>query len=316
MAWYNGGIDKTLWARDNDAREHFIWIVPAKPSNGPDTLVRFLAPHLMGAFQELRQTALPGLIIDNVPGGDGSKAYAKIFHAAPDGYTFGEFKLVSIPESITSKPSFDPRQFTYLLRTGTSIRVLATRKEGFKNWAEMMLAARKKDIKWAAGDFGKAAHIDSIIAVETMGIPAKLMNFIGIADNINALIKGDAQVGLYSRDAIAALLKAGEFRLLVLFSEKSGLPGVPSVCELGYPDLAETISEQRYLVGPPGMPPGIVHVISTSFQKVLAKPEVIAWAERMGFPILPLYGEAATKIARQVIDAYDKMTPAFLKYLK
>ncbi len=316
MTWHDLDIAETLWAKDYYPERKIIWIVPVKPGNGLDTLVRFLSPHLVGAFKELRPTAGGGVIIDNVPGAEGRKAYANIFNASPDGYTFGDFNLGFITESINYKPYFDPRKFTFLLRTGASIRVIATRKEGFKNWEEMMQAARKKDLKWAAGNFGRATHIDSIIATKTMGIPAKLINFPGTAENINALIKGDVQVGLFYLDAIAALLKAGEFRLLMIFAEKSGYTGVPSVQELGYPDLAESIRYQRYLVGPPGIPPDIAGVIIAAFKKVLAKKEVIAWGDRMAFPILPLYGEAAAKVARQVINFYAQVTPALLKYLK
>jgi tripartite-type tricarboxylate transporter receptor subunit TctC len=179
----------------------------------------------------------------------------------------------------------------------------------------MLQATRKKDLKWAAGQFGRTTHIESIMATQTMGIPAKLINFPSIADNINALLKGDVQAGLFYLESIAALLQADEFRLLMIFDTKSGYPGVPSVYELGYPDLAENIRDQRYLVGPPGIPPDIAKVISAAFQKVLAKKEVITWADRMGFPILPLYGEAAAQVARQVIDVYAKMTPTLLKHI-
>ena len=315
FALYDVDIAGTLGAVENYPGKKRIWIVPVKPGNGLDTLVRFLAPHLARAFGDLRGTAGQGIIIDNVPGADGSKAYARIFNAAPNGDTFGDFKLGFIPESIRSRPDFDPRRFTFLLRTGASIQVIATRKEGFKNWDRMLQTAREKDIPWAAGEFGRITHIESIIATQTMGIKAKLLNFPSTADTINALLKGDAQAGLFYLDGIAALLKAGEFRLLTVFAEKTAFPGVPSVSELGHPDLAESIREQRYLVGPPDIPSHIARVISTAFQKVLAKPEVVARAERLGLPILPLYGEAAAQAARQVITVYDKMAPTILKYL-
>lgn len=316
LTWHGTGTAETLWAKDYYPKKKIMWIVPVKPGNGLDTLVRFLSPQLVGAFKDIRPTSGDGIIIENVPGAAGRKAYANIFNAAPDGYTFGDFNPGFITANISPQPYFDARKFTFLLRTGASIRAIATRKEGFKNWEEMMQAARKKDLKWAAGNFGQATHIDSIIATKTMGIPAKLINFPDTAENINALLKGDAQVGLFYLDAITALLKAGEFRLLMIFAEKSGYADVPGVYELGYPDLAENIRGQRFVVGPPGIPPNIAEVIMTAFKQVLDKKEVIAWGDRMSLPILPLYGETAAKVARQVIDFYARMTPTLLKYLK
>lgn len=306
----------TLWAKESYREKKIVWVVPVKPSNSLDTFVRFLSPHLVAAFKEHQPTAAAGIIIDNVPGAGGRKAYTQIFNASPDGYTLGDFNLGFIVENIASRPSFDPRKFTFLLRTSASIRVIATRKEGFKNWAEMMQAARKKNLKWAAGDFGQNTHIDSIIATETMGITAELINFPGLAQNIDALIHGKAQVGLFYLDDITALLKAGEFRLLMIFADKSAYHPCPTVYELGYPDLAEAIRYQRYLVGPPGIPPDIADVIITAFKKVLGNKDVIDWAERMHFPLLPLYGDGAANVARQVINVYDRMTPTLLKHLK
>jgi tripartite-type tricarboxylate transporter receptor subunit TctC len=102
---------ETLWAKDYHSerkliwpKKKIIWVVPVKPSKGLDTLVRFLSTHLVGTFKELRPTTGGDIIIDNVPGGEGTKAYAKIFEAAPDGYTFGDFNPGVISENLTSKP--------------------------------------------------------------------------------------------------------------------------------------------------------------------------------------------------------------------
>jgi tripartite-type tricarboxylate transporter receptor subunit TctC len=305
------------WARELYPARKITWIVPVKPGGGFDTLARFLSLQLTPAFRELVPSAKGGdIIIKNIPEAGGRRAYAAVFRAEPDGYTIGDFNLGFITENITAKPEFDVTKFTFLLRTGVSIRVIATRKDGFKNWKEMMAAAKEKEIKWAAGNFGRGAHIDSILAKEAMGIPAKLINFAGTAEGASAIIRGDVQVGLFSMDSIQGLLKAGEFRLLVIFDDKSEFPGVPTSTELGYPDLAETIRYQRYLVGPPGVSKDVAGIICAAFKKTLAKKEVIEWADRMEFPIMPLYGDEADKVARKVMNFYVKMTPTLMKYLK
>ncbi len=310
-------LPEAAWAKEIYPERKISWIVPVKPGGGFDSLARFLSPYVGSAFKELRPAAKGGdIILKNVPEAGGRRAYTNIFNASPDGYTFGDFNLGFVTENITSKPDFDVNKYTFLLRTGVSIRVIATKKNGFKNWQEMMAAAREKELKWAAGNFGRGAHIDSILAVETMGIPAKLINFPGTAESISAIIRGDVQVGLFSLDSISSLLKAGEFRLLAIFDEKSEFPGVPGMKELGYPELAETIRYQRYIVGPPNIPRDIADLINAAFKKALGKKEVIAWADRMDFPILPLYGDEAEKVAKKVMNFYIKMTPTLMKYLK
>jgi len=293
------------------------WIVPVKPGGGFDSLSRFLAPHVSNAIKTVKPGIKGGdIVLKNIPEAGGRRAYATIYKAPPDGYTIGDFNVGFITETLTAKPDFDVRKFTFLVRTGISKRVIATKKDGFKNWQEMMKAAREKEIKWAAGNFGRSAHIDSILAVETMGIPAKLINFPGTAENISAIIRGDVQVGLFSLDSVTNLLKAGEFRLLTIFDEKSEFPGVPSIKDLGYPELAETICFHRYIIGPPGMSKEASQVIIAAFQKTLGKKEVLDWADRMEFNISPLYGEKAHEVAQRVMDFYLKMAPVLLKHLK
>lgn len=317
MALKDIALPEELWAKEIYPAGKITWIVPVKPGGGFDTMARFLSLPLTGAFKELAPAAKGGdIIIKNVPEAGGRRAYSSIFNAKPDGYTIGDFNLGFITENITSKPEFDVNKFSYLLRTGVSIRVIATRKDGFKNWKEMMAAAKEKEIKWAAGNFGRGAHIDSILAKEAMGIPAKLVNFAGTADGAAAIIRGDVQVGLFSLDSIQGLLKAGEFRLLLIFDDKSEFSGVATSTELGYPDLAENIRYHRYIVGPPGISRDVAGVIVAAFKKTLTKKEVIAWAEKMEFPILPLYGEEAEKVAKKVMNFYIKMMPTLEKYLK
>lgn len=62
------------------------------------------------------------------------------------------------------------------------------------------------------------------------------------------------------------------------------LPGVPTVRDAGYPKL-ET-SGWHGLVGPAGMPQGVVMRLSTELRKVLAMPEVRAAFERAGQPVV------------------------------
>lgn len=306
-----------LWAKESYPAEKITWIVPVKPGGGFDLLARFLAPRLTEAFKELNPGIKGGeIVIKNIAEAGGRRAYSSLFHAKPDGYTIGDFNLGFVTEDITAKPEFDFNKFTFLLRTGVSLRVVATRKEGFKNWEEMMKAAKEKEIKWAAGNFGRGAHIDSILVKEAMGIPAKLINFPGTAENANAVLRGDVQIGLFSLESIKGLLNAKEFRLLVIFDEKSEFPGVPSIKDLGYPELAENIRFHRYIVAPPGLPREIANSILAGFKKVLNNKEVIDWADKIDFPLLTLFGDEAVKVAKEVMDFYVRMTPTLLKYLK
>ncbi len=309
-------VERVL-AKEVYPAERITWIVPVKPGGGFDIAARFLSPRLPGIFKELNPGAKGGdIVIKNIAEAGGRRAYSNLFNAKPNGYTIGDFNLGFVTETLTDKVEFDFNKFTFLLRTGVSVRVIATRKDGFRNWEEMVKAAKEKEIKWAAGNFGRGAHIDSILAKEAMGIPAKLINFPGTAENSNAVLRGDVQVGLFSLDSIQGLLNAKEFRPLVVFDKKSDYPGVPSIKDLGYPELADTICYHRYIIGPPGVPREIGNAIIAAFKKVLSHKEVMEWAERNEFKLDSLFGDESEKVARKVMNYYVKMTPTLLKYIK
>jgi len=306
-----------VWAQEVYPSEKITWIVPVKPGGGVDLMARFLAPQLTEVFKESRSGIKGGEIaIKNVAESGGRRAYSNIFHAKPNGYTIGDFNPGFVTENLTSKPEFDFNKFTFLVRTGASLRVIATKRDGFRNWDEMMRAAKEKEIKWAAGNFNRSAHIDSIMTKEAMSIPARLINFPGTAESVNAILRGDVHVGLFSLDSIYALVKAKELQLLMVFSDKNEFAGVPSVKDLGHPELADTICYHRVIVAPPNLPKEIANTIIAAFKKVLSRKDVIDWAERTEFTLSPFYGAEAEKLTQKVMNYYIQMTPTLLKYLK
>ena len=112
------------------------------------------------------------------------------------------------------------------------------------------------------------------------------------------------------------LTRAGKIIPLLIFADKRApkYPNVPTPGELGY-DMP-ILASYTGIVGPPGMDREAANVIVAAFKKTLVKKDVIAWAEKMEFPILPLYGDEAEKVAKKVMSFYIKMMPTLEKYLK
>jgi tripartite-type tricarboxylate transporter receptor subunit TctC len=54
---------------------------------------------------------------------------------------------------------------------------------------------------------------------------------------------------------------SGEFRLLTVLSKTSQYPGVPSIAELGYPELADTLNLHRVVIAPPDLPKEITNIL-------------------------------------------------------
>jgi len=304
-------------AQDLYPAERIVWVTPYKAGGGYDLLSRSSSPYLTRSLRELSPGAKGGnIILKNEPAASGRKAYTIVYNAKPDGYTIGGFDSAFATESLLTPLEFDLNRFTYLVRLMLTTRVLVTAKNGFAGWAEMLKAARTKELKWGVGAFGRALHVDSILVKEEVGIPARFIAWGGTAEAMNAMMRGDISVAMVSEDSVQGLIKAGEIRVLAQFSEKSSYPGIPSIKDLGYPDLAEKLGGHRFVMAPPALPEKIKNRLVAAFQKTLQDREFQAWARKSEIPLDPLYGADADRVAKRMFKFYQQdAKPLLKKYL-
>ena len=313
-----GSLARVAWAKDPYPSDKVTWICYVKAGGGWDVVDRTIAPFLSKHLKEISKDGKSGEVtVKNVAEAGGRRAYATIFNAKPDGYVIGDFNTAFATDDIGgAKPDFDYTTFTFLVRSGASDRIILANKNGFKSWDEMMKSAKEKEIKWAASNFGRGHHVSSILVKEAAGVPAKLINFPGAAENINALLRGDVQVALVSEESAKALIAAGEVRVLTVLSDTSAYPGVPSIAQLGYPELADPLKLHRFIIGPPNMPKEVTDPLLGAFRKTFSDGEFLALAKKVDFEPAPLYGEAAEKVAKNLFKYYDEKTPILKKYLQ
>lgn len=313
-----GPLARGAFAREGFPSDRIEWICYVKAGGGWDVVDRVIAPFLSKHLKEIATGAKGGdVTVKNVPQAGGRRAYSTIFHAKPDGYTIGDFNTAFATDAIIGdKPDFDYTDFTFLVRSGASDRIILTTKNGFKSWDEMMKAGRQKEIKWAASNFGQGHHVSSILVKETAKVPARLVNFPGAAENLNALLRGDVQVALVSEESAKAMIQAGELRVLTVLSGTSSYPGVPSISQLGYPELAEPLKLHRFIIGPPKMPREVTDPLLDAFRRAFADKEFLTLAKRVDFDPAPVYGAEAERIAKSLFKYYEDKTPVLKKYLQ
>lgn len=316
-AVFLGGVRLPLsFAKELYPAEQIKWIVYAKAGGGFDLIARSIAPYLGRYLKELSKGAKGGeTMIKNIPEAGGEKAYSTIYHAKPDGYTIGDFETGVYSESMFSKSEIDYKRYTFLVRTGVSFRVIVTNKNGFKSWEEMMKAGKEKEVKWAVGNFGHGAHISAILIKDLAKVPARLVIFPGTAENANAVLRGDVHMASVTEESAKAMINAGEFRVLTVLSDTSPYPGVPSIAQLGYPELAEPTKLHRLVIGPPNVPAEIAGSLVSAFKKVFGDKEFLTQAKKLGFAPDPIYGVEAERLAKNIFKYYDENTSILKKYL-
>ena len=315
-----GGVRIPLgFAEDVYPADKITWICYVKAGGGWDVIARSIVPYLGKYLKEVSKGAKGGEVtVKNVPEAGGRRAYSNIYRAKPDGYTIGDFNAAFVTEEIisTDKLDFDYNQFTYLVRSGVSTRIILTHKNGPKSWDEMMKAGKEKELKWAASNFGRGHHVACILVKDTAKVPARLINFPGAAENINALIRKDVDLAIASEEGVRGIISAGEARVLAVLSDTSQYPGAPSIAQLGFPELADPMKLHRFVIGPPKLPKRIVDVLADAFKRVLSDKEFIAHAAKIEFDIDPVYGDDAERVAKKFFKYYEEKTPILKKYLQ
>ncbi len=298
--------------------EKIKWLIPYKPGGGFDLLARGVSPYVTKYLGEVSSGAKGGgIILKNEPAAQGQKAYNMVYNAPPDGYTIGGFDVGFVTETLLGKLDFDLNKFTYLLRAMSTTRIIVTRKNGFANWEEMIKFAKAKELKWGTGSYMKSTQIESIIITERAGITARFIPWGGTAECMNALMRGDVQASLVSEDSVKGLLDSGEIRVLTVLAANSKYAGIPTIKELGYPDLIEKMGAHRFVIAPPHLPNMIKSVLISSFKKAFNDEDFKTWAKNIDIPLNPLYGDQAELEAKRIFKYYQNdVKPIVLKYAK
>lgn len=251
-------------------------VVPYSAGGNTDTITREVA---RGLAERLGQQVL----ILNKPGANGILGSDFAAKAEPDGYTL----LVAIgayannPSLYTNLP-YGPQDLAPVsLLTRTSL-VVATALPGVKSVADLVresarLNASGNGLTFASSGVGSAAHLLGERFARDLGLKSALhVPYKGTADALGDLVS--ARVS-FMFDAVSALgphFKSGRLTPLAVTDEQRStlLPDVPTLNELGHPDLAA--SAWAALLAPARTPPAVIERLSAECAKVLADPALRA----------------------------------------
>ena len=280
------------------------FIIPYSPGGGFDTTVRQIASVL--------PKYLPNdvnVIPKNVPGAGGRLGNGQIYRAKPDGYTIGIFNMpgAAIPQLTGEKVNYDITKISWIARASTSPYLLGVNpKTGIKTLNDIKNLGRP--LKMAHTGYGSTAYTASSITKHVVGFKAThITGYKGSKSYIVGVVRGDAEAAMAPVQTMASFVKSGDIRAVVTFEEKSDIiPGVPTIAELGYPQLTG-LGVERLIGAPPGLPAKIQKILSDAIGKAIRDPASQAWAKKTkrAFSYLP---------ARKTKAAVDQALKNFAEY--
>jgi len=240
-------------------------VTHSSPGGGSDVFLRELVKHL---------TPVMGTSfgIDNVRGGSGAAAIAKVAKSPPNGGMFYATTPTYIQTSLLSKPEIgydglDPIAIVFL-----DPEVIYTRAESpFRSVADAIAYAKANvgRAKWGAANPASLERIALERLKKAAGVQAAVVSHEGGGDLMINVLNGTLDFGIGEIQEIRAQLEAGKVRLLGVLTDKR-LPdfaNLPTVKEQGF-DVV--VTKFRGLAGPKGIPDDIAAQWERAIRQVVA----------------------------------------------
>jgi len=241
-------------------------ITHSSPGGGSDVFLRQLARYL---GPELGVD----IVVENVRGGSGTRAIARLANAPADGSMFYAMTPTIIYTSLLSRPANTFRDLEPLVNVFFDQEVVYTRANGpFLTLADVIDAARASRGRWGASTPASLERQALEQLKMAAGVSAAIVTHEGGGDLLLNVLNGTLDIGVGEAQEIRSQLEADRLRVLAVFSRErfADLPDVPTVTESGY-DLV--LTKFRGLAGPRGAPPQLIAAWEQAIQRVLENPE-------------------------------------------
>ena len=204
--------------------------------------------------------------------------------AKPDGYTLSQLSVGAYRIPHMEPVDWHPlKDFTYIIGlTGYEFAVIVRADSPFKTLKDFMDYGKANPgrISYASVGAGTSTHL----LMEDMAIKAGIqllhVPYKGTSGTLPALLGGHVMASCNSTGSFAALVEAGQVRLLASFGEKRMNPkwNTPTARELGI----DVVTYSPYgIVAPAGMDPKVVKILHDAFKKAMDDPEHLKLLEQI-----------------------------------
>jgi tripartite-type tricarboxylate transporter receptor subunit TctC len=259
-------------------------VVSFPPGTTPDTVARVVAPRMQEALGQ-------PVVVENRAGAGGNVAADAVAKSAPDGYTL----LVSTNAAVaTNKVLYDNLPYDPE-RDLSTISLLATAPQALvahtsvpaKSFKEFLDYARINPGRMSYGSTGSgsASHLTMELLKADARIFVVHIPYRGFPQAVTDTLSGNIQTMFAIIPGVLPHIKAGKLTPLAVTALKRSdlLPEVPSVKELGFPQL-ESLAWIGMLA-PAKTPPEVIERLYAEARRALDQPEAKKILTSAGFDV-------------------------------
>lgn len=257
--------------------------VPYAPGGPTDLAARTVGDCLAEDFGR-------NVVVENREGASGSLGMQAMIQGGADGYSLS---LIAVPASATN-PLQEDVGYTnddYVpIAAVTEIPSVLAVGEGsrFADAGALFAEAEQNPGRVTVGVPGATTSqaMELRRLAEEYGVELSLVPFTGNAEMTTALLGGNVDaVFINASQDVLENIEAGSFVPLAISPEErvDYLPDVPTLAELGYPELTNSVSVFG-LAAPAGTPDGVLQTLEDGVAACLEQPEVV---EALGDQYVP-----------------------------
>jgi tripartite-type tricarboxylate transporter receptor subunit TctC len=303
-------------ARAEDYPSRPIRLILPQPAGGAvDLIARTLGDRLA---EQMHQP----VIVENIPGANGSLAAGQVARATPDGYTL----MLAVDSNLVINPSlynnltYDPfRDFAPISIIAKLHMVLVANPKVPANDVRELIAyakAHPNKLNYASIGFGTAMHMGMELFKYDTHTEINQVSYRGTAPAMTDVVAGIVDVMFTGPPSAKAMSEGGKLKLLAVASPQRmpSMPDVPTVSEEGVPGFE--MASWFGLLAPAKTPSEIVERLAKEVQKAVVDPK---FTDKMSAQGLDVVGstpdgmletmKADTKKWSEVIKATDIKIP-------
>lgn len=230
-------------------------------------------------------------VVENKPGGAGAIGINEMVAGKPDGYTLAIATIgnMVVAPYVAEGVRYRSNDITPIGKIYEIPSVLVVGDHApYRDAREFLRAAKDapKTIRVATPGASTLYHVELRRLAKLYGIEVRLIPFNGTSEAMTALLGGNADAAFVDASQnIVEQIDSGQLRALATGADQqvSYLDGVPTLSELGFPELTHTTSFFA-LSAPAETPQPIVGKLTASLRQCLSDPEV---KKRLGEDYLP-----------------------------
>lgn len=229
---------------------------------------RYLTKHMGAHF-----------VVENVRGGSGAKAMAKLATAPADGSIFYGTTPTFINTSLLSAPEYTYKDLAPVVNVFLDPQIVYVRADSpFKSLSEVVEKAKAESgsVKFGVTTPGSLDRQVMEKFKALAGIEAPVITHDGGGELLISVLNGTVDLGIGEVQELSAQLEAKEVRIITTYTRErlEQFPDVPTAREQGI-DLV--VNKFRGIAGPKNLPDEIYAKWEQGIQSVLKDPEFQDW---------------------------------------